>query len=508
MYKLCIPGCAAVCLATLVDCGGHMPPRGTVPSDAGDAAILSSADAGPKTQQFVNRQGQGLALGGAPFRMRGITFSSNYYGTTGSSITDPAQDHDHSAQDFARVAELGMNVVQLILSYRAFEDDANPLTYREEGWAWLDDNIQQAKNNGLRVVLDMLMVPGGDWHTIPPVSLDFWTNPALRDRYERLWMAIAKRYADEPAIAAYSLLNEPVTVNADGASWWSLADDTISGIRTVDSNHLVIVNPLAGVNGNYGLSGGAVEYKLVYDTNVLYDIHFYEPSDFVFQGASFMTNAPSVGAVYPDPAHPTVVGDLVYVEGDTNNATLPAGTSDWQSLQGNLYRVSSAEAAVSYPAVICNNMTAAGTAYFDDFVVNEYDQTGAPLAAIMTGSSAGNWTAYSEDASGQTGTCGGACRVMKGSGHASDSALVVSGNYPTALLSTWSYLFVVQPGHSYEITGWAKGVAIDVAARCQFTIGFYKPAAGGKVTYPSRGLCRVAPEDCSPRAPTNPYVPN
>ena len=46
----------------------------------------------------------------------------------------------------------------------------------------------------------------------------------------------------------------------------------------------------------------------------------------------------------------------------------------------------------------------------------------------------------------------------------------------------------MQPSHSYEITGWAKGVAIDANSRCQFTLGFYKPDTGGQVTYPGRSL--------------------
>jgi endoglucanase len=77
---------------------------------------------------------------------------------------------------------------------------------------------------------------------------------------------------------------------------------------------------------------------------------------------------------------------------------------------------------------------------------------------------------------------------VSGQGHANANALTISGNYTTALLSTWSYLFAVTTGHSYQISGWAKGTTLDPSARCQFTLGFYKPTAGSKVTVRDRSL--------------------
>jgi endoglucanase len=85
-----------------------------------------------------------------------------------------------------------------------------------------------------------------------------------------------------------------------GASWWSLAREAIAAIRAVDSSHLIILDPLAGVDGGYGVPSGVPERIVIDDPNLLYDIHFYEPAEYVNQGAPWMSGAPADGGRYPD----------------------------------------------------------------------------------------------------------------------------------------------------------------------------------------------------------------
>jgi endoglucanase len=447
----------------------------------GGSAVLRAADAGAgaDTLAFVRRQGTALATGdGAPFRLQGVTFSSHYWGPNRDSIIHSL---DHAAVDFTRVAALGMNSVQLLLSYRLLEDDSAPFTYQDEGWAWLDDNVRQARDNGLRVVLDLLLVAGGDWHDASSPSPDFriWSDAELRRRFVELWRAIATHYADEPTVAAFGLLNEPVTTDAGGAGWWSLAEDAVAAIRSADSRHLIILNPLAGANGSYGVPTGVAERVLFDDPNLVYDVHFYEPADYVNQGAPWIPDAPADGGRYPDDTVVSATGSLEYVMGDDANPTLPAGDSDWALYEGAAYPVTDTRAVVAYPAMQCSSMTAAGTAWFDDFVVREYDAGGTFYRVVgeahVTAANAGAWYPWSSDGKG-------VLAMDPAQGHADAFALSVSGDSANALFSTRLVMFMVTTGHAYQISGWAKGKNLDPGARCQFTLGFYRPGPDGTVT--------------------------
>ena len=72
-----------------------------------------------------------------------------------------------------------------------------------------------------------------------------WTEPENPKRLCALWTEIAKRYADEPVILGYGLVNEPVVAAASGeeslALWQSVAQMLTDGIRTVDQNHMIFV---------------------------------------------------------------------------------------------------------------------------------------------------------------------------------------------------------------------------------------------------------------------------
>ena len=67
-----------------------------------------------------------------------------------------------SEWDYANVKDLGFNTVRFALSYRMFEKDENPGVWLEEGFAWLDQQIEFARQNEVYMVLDMHFVPGMD----------------------------------------------------------------------------------------------------------------------------------------------------------------------------------------------------------------------------------------------------------------------------------------------------------------------------------------------------------
>lgn len=145
--------------------------------------------------------------------------------------------------DFIKARQWGFNVIRLGIIWDGLEPE--PGVYNEEMFKCLDERIQWAKENGLYVLLDMhqdlYSVDYSDgaprWATLtddqphhtgavwsdaylisPAVQAafdNFWNNtPAsdgvgIQDHYAALWKYIAKRYADEPAVIGYDLMNEP-----------------------------------------------------------------------------------------------------------------------------------------------------------------------------------------------------------------------------------------------------------------------------------------------------------
>lgn len=117
--------------------------------------------------------------------------------------------------DFDFIAAHGFNSVRLPLN-------ARHLCTRSDGVLSLDpaalrhvDNcVRWCRDRGLYVVLDMHAAPGGQTgqniddseNDLPELFLD----ERHADDLTALWTLLARRYRDEPAVAGYDLLNEPL----------------------------------------------------------------------------------------------------------------------------------------------------------------------------------------------------------------------------------------------------------------------------------------------------------
>ncbi len=76
-------------------------------------------------------------------------------------------------------------------------------------------------------------------------------------------------------------MNEPTT-SQSFEQWQELAQQLADTIRTVDKNHLLVVESLAGVWGEWEVDYQNPEnvYFLIKDDNVMYDFHYYYPHDY------------------------------------------------------------------------------------------------------------------------------------------------------------------------------------------------------------------------------------
>src|SRR6516164_4943221 len=116
--------------------------------------------------------------------------------------------------DIERISQLGYNSVRPALNSRLFVTEGNPPTYSGEGFALLDNLVKWCKANGVYVIIDMHAAIGGQTgQNIDDSANDqpeLFSQPKNQDELVELWRTIAERYKDEPAVAAYDLLNEPL----------------------------------------------------------------------------------------------------------------------------------------------------------------------------------------------------------------------------------------------------------------------------------------------------------
>lgn len=150
--------------------------------------------------------------------------------------------------DINFIAAAGFNTVRVPLHWALFMRDGAPPRFEGPGWALIDRLIAWCSEAGLHVLLDLHAAPGGqtgvnhdDGSGFP---LTFYV-PRYRSETVALWHAIAARYAREPAVLGYDLLNEPISPYNDedylNPRLEPLYADIIAAIRSVDTNHAVFL---------------------------------------------------------------------------------------------------------------------------------------------------------------------------------------------------------------------------------------------------------------------------
>jgi aryl-phospho-beta-D-glucosidase BglC (GH1 family) len=226
-------------------------------------------------------------------------------------LFDTYQDNWITVDDFDFFKAQGVNSIRIPFWYRNFmsdeagawinNDDGSGADTANPGFRRLDWAITQAKKRGIYVILDMHGVPGGQSmdHSCGTIGKnEVYTNAEYEQITVDLWAAIARRYKDEPAVAAYDLLNEPQNNGGfSGPNAWApgsnraihetvrLYDRLYREIRAVDPDTIVIMegiwsmnlpNPAyvhsGAINANERYSGK----QTAWDRNVMYSMHIYD----------------------------------------------------------------------------------------------------------------------------------------------------------------------------------------------------------------------------------------
>lgn len=179
--------------------------------------------------------------------------------------------------DVERVSQLGYNSVRPALNSRLFVSDRNVPAYSSEGFALLDNLIKWGKANGVYVIIDMHAAIGGQTGQNIDDSADdkpeLFVERKYQDELVELWKAIAQRYKDEPAVAGYDLLNEPLPERTGAAKAYKaqlepLYQRLTKAIRAVDTRHIIIVEGADWAN-DWSV------FTKPFDPNMVYQFHYY-----------------------------------------------------------------------------------------------------------------------------------------------------------------------------------------------------------------------------------------
>jgi endoglucanase len=202
------------------------------------------------------------------------------------------RDNHTTEADIEAMARWGFNSVRLPMHYALYtlpveqEPVAGKQTWVEEGFRRTDELLAWAKANDLYLILDLHAAPGGQGNDIniadrDPATPSLWDDPRLQEKMIALWKELARRYKDEPHIAAYDIINEPNWGFADkddkngckengNAPLRDLLVRTTRAIREVDKRHIIVIE------GNcWGNNYRGVLDEGPWDDNLVISFHKY-----------------------------------------------------------------------------------------------------------------------------------------------------------------------------------------------------------------------------------------
>ncbi len=200
--------------------------------------------------------------------------------------------------DLDEIKKMGFNAVRVPFWFRNFYYDDKGTKILDENGEWdfsrLDWVVEECSERELYVVLDMHGAVGYQSdapHNGKKGSVGLYADTEQGERYreltDELWTAIASRFKDNPAVAMYDLLNEPMCDVEAGEIERRINNEMIytrlyDTVRSVDKNHIItmeaiwtaIALPMAWTKG--------------WD-NVVYQVHFYNNSNFIFNLFAWFT---------------------------------------------------------------------------------------------------------------------------------------------------------------------------------------------------------------------------
>jgi hypothetical protein len=198
-------------------------------------------------------------------------------------------ENDMNRADVDLLAKSGFNSIRLPMHYNLFtlpieeEPVKGQNTWLTTGFTLTDNLLAWCKANRIYLILDLHASPGGQGKDAnisdaDPSKPSLWENTANQQKAIALWRKLAERYADEPWIGGYDLLNEPNWTfegkdkngkeDISNKPIWDLYQAITKAIREVDTKHMIIIEGNGWGNNYNGFPGP-------WDDNMVMSFHKY-----------------------------------------------------------------------------------------------------------------------------------------------------------------------------------------------------------------------------------------
>ncbi|WP_162927002.1 cellulase family glycosylhydrolase [Flavobacterium psychrotrophum] len=192
------------------------------------------------------------------------------FGVVGADAAlDSFQNAWITATDLDNIKNMGMNMVRVPFYW--MEVMNNDGTIKSNGFTQLDWVVSECSSRGMYVILDLHGAPGGINGFITSgqaVINNYWTDTNAQQMTINLWKSIATRYKDNPAVAAYDLLNEPLSSNQTLYPIHAFYNTLYQEVRAIDADHTISI-------GAFPTFDFVVPPSTYGWTNVLYQVHNY-----------------------------------------------------------------------------------------------------------------------------------------------------------------------------------------------------------------------------------------
>lgn len=303
----------------------NTPPKKSPPNYANLSFLKVKGD------KIVNSKGEAVYLHG--FQGVGSYYSVDkelYLKAVWDRGVDP-YSFDPIAEDLSRytftdfdvqeIKSTGANVGRMWFDLH--EIQKKPYEYSETTLKLLEDRVNLLGRGGIYVILLLGGTGQNDYEDskiFRDRGLNFWDKSSgLWDQSVALWGVLAKRFKNNPYVAGYDVINEPVAPSKEILH--SFYQDAINKIREFDQNHIIFLE-IDNAPENKAIHQIGGKYN---DSNLAVSFHFYFPRQFTLPGG--IQNMVS-GLTYPgknkckpnDPNCQETVWNKEYLENIFNQA--------------------------------------------------------------------------------------------------------------------------------------------------------------------------------------------
>jgi hypothetical protein len=231
--------------------------QATAPEPTATPGVAVSPSTNPAA--FLTVDGRRFSYRGQPVMLHGVNFN-NEPALTGSDGDPKGADIDKinvNEADYAKLHSWGGNVVRWGMAYTWYAND------KQKFFQVMDQHVGWARENHLWMIPVLYEDPGGGGDFNQPT---LWGNQENEGKLIAFWQEVAKRYASQPTVAGYDMVNEPNPPSPD--AWQSLGQRIHDAIAKVAPYQFVAYEDMK--HGTLlPLAGG----------NIVYSVHNYPNGD-------------------------------------------------------------------------------------------------------------------------------------------------------------------------------------------------------------------------------------